>query len=209
MIPFGDLELGADGLVPAVIRHSRTADVLMVGYMDERAYRATWDSGFVHFWSRSRNELWKKGETSGNTLALVGMAADCDRDTLLVTATPAGPVCHTGEDTCFGPASTPSLGAAVDDLVAIIAQRMSDRPAGSYTAKLVDDPEFAARKVLEEAGEVAFAAKDVQHGGPPGRLVEEAVDELYHLLVLLAAHGIDVQDVADEVTARMVSRADS
>ena len=196
MIPFGDLDLGADGLVPAVIRHSDTGDVLMVGYMDERAYQASWDSGLVHFWSRSRNELWKKGETSGNTLALVDMAADCDLDALLVTATPAGPVCHTGEDTCFGPASPPSLGTAVDDLVAIIAER-------------IDDPDLAARKVLEEAGEVAFAAKDLRHGGPPRRLVEEAVDELYHLLVLVAAHGIDVQDITGEVMARMVPRDDS
>lgn len=203
MIQFGDLTPGADGLVAAIVQDDRSGAVLMVGFMNEEAFDATVNTGSVHFWSRSRSELWRKGETSGNTLTLVDLAADCDGDALLVRAIPSGPVCHTGSETCFGDVD-PRLGTAVDRLTAIIAERKVDAPAGSYTARLLTDPDLAARKVLEEAGEAAFAAKDLAQGGDRSRLVEETVDEIYHLLVLASTHDIDPGEIAAEIEARMV-----
>jgi phosphoribosyl-ATP pyrophosphohydrolase/phosphoribosyl-AMP cyclohydrolase len=201
MIAFKDLRPGPDGLVPAIVQDVGSGSVSMLGYMDAEALERTQATGLVHFHSRSRDALWMKGETSGNTLSVQSIHRDCDDDTLLVLAEPAGPVCHTGSDTCFGPAAQ-GLGAVVDRLADIIAGRRDADPATSYTARLLADGDLAARKVLEEAGEVAFAYKDLPDGDP-GRLTEEAADVLYHLLVLLTAAGIDPADVGAELRARM------
>lgn len=202
MIGFDDLSPGPDGLVPAIVQVASTGDVAMVGYMDAEAFAATRDSGYVHFRSRSRDELWKKGATSGNTLAVRSITADCDADALLVVAEPSGPVCHTGTATCFGDGPAPSLGRVVDRLTGIIADRADADPAGSYTARLLRDRDLAARKVLEEAGELAFAVKDLPDGDLE-RVVEEAADLVYHALALVTAAGADPSEVAGELLGRM------
>jgi phosphoribosyl-ATP pyrophosphohydrolase/phosphoribosyl-AMP cyclohydrolase len=208
MISFSDLTPGADGLVVAVVQDVNTRDVLMVGYMDQRAFDATQSTGQVHFWSRSRNELWRKGDTSGNTLAMSDIRADCDSDALLVLARPNGPTCHTGLATCFGERAQ-TFGMVLDRLVGIVDARKGADPSESYTATLIGDPDLAARKVLEEAGEVAFAAKDAHTGSSSQRVVEEVADELYHLLALLTGLGIDPTEVATELENRMVGDGDS
>ena len=198
---FADLSPTPDGLIPAVVQDAGTDAVLMVAYMNEEAWERTMASGYVHFWSRSRRSLWKKGETSGNTLSVVSITADCDADALLVRAQPAGPTCHTGSVSCFGDTSD-SLGRSIDTVATTVAARVTERPPGSYTVELVDDVDLAARKVLEEAGEVAFAAKDLVAGGDSSRVVEEAADVVYHLLALLAAVDIDPSDVGLELRRR-------
>lgn len=202
MIRFEDLEVGPGGLVPVVVQDVATNRVAMVAYMDDEAYEATTTTGYAHFHSRSRDALWKKGETSGNTLAVVDILADCDADTLLVRVAPSGPVCHTGDETCFGDSPAPTLGAVVDGLTDIVASRTTADTEVSYTARLTSDRDLAARKVLEEAGEVAFAVKDLP-GGAPERVVEEAADLVYHLLALLAASEVDPGEVGRELRRRM------
>ncbi|MGI9528492.1 MAG: bifunctional phosphoribosyl-AMP cyclohydrolase/phosphoribosyl-ATP diphosphatase HisIE [Acidimicrobiia bacterium] len=208
MMRFDDLSAGPDGLVVAVVQDAATRDVLMVAYMNQEAFDATQASGQAHFWSRSRNELWRKGATSGNTLAVADIHIDCDGDALLMLVNPSGPACHTGSTTCFGEHPT-TIGVIIDRLAAIIHSRVGADPGDSYTASLIADPDLAARKVLEEAGEVAFAAKDLSAGGSSSRVVEEAADEVYHLLALLASLGIDPSEVGTELTRRMVGDTDS
>jgi len=208
MTTFSDLTTGSDDLIVTVVQDATTRHVLMVAYMNEQAFNATRSSGEVHFWSRSRNELWRKGATSGNTLRVIDILPDCDGDTLLILVEPAGPACHKGTSTCFGERPA-SVGAVIDELAAIIRSRTEVRPEDSYTARLIADPDLAARKVLEEAGEVAFAAKDVPGGGATSRVVEEAADEIYHLLALLAGLGIDFDDVGAELSSRMIAGTDS
>ena len=180
------------GLAPAIVQHAATREVLMLAYMNDAAHAATVTTGFVHFWSRSRQALWKKGESSGNTLQLVSLATDCDGDTILVAATPAGPTCHTGARTCFeephAPTPDPVGFARIDDLWTTIAERAQSRPSGSYTTALIDGgADATGRKVLEEAAEVVEAAILHTHDrGPADRVDEEAADLVYHLLVLLA-----------------------
>ena len=200
---FASLSPNDDGLVTAVVQDPTTGSVLMVAFMDADALRLTIETGFVHFWSRSRQQIWKKGETSGNTLALLSIDRDCDGDALLVRARPAGPVCHEGTITCFATASSPHLGSVITTLADIIERRRAADPSTSYTARLLADGDLAARKVLEEAGEVAFAAKDAAAGGDADRVAEEAADLLYHLLVLVEGSGIGCDDVADVLTRRM------
>lgn len=203
MIDFSELAPSSDGLVVSVIQDGTTGSVRMVGFMDAEALRLTQETGFVHFWSRTRGRIWKKGETSGNTLRVLSVSVDCDGDALLITADPDGPTCHTGADTCFGASRSSTFGATLDHLTRIIATRASADPADSYTARLVSDPDLAARKVLEEAGEVAFARKDLAYGGDPSRVTEEAADLLYHLLALVSGAGRDVEEIAAELRARM------
>ena len=175
-------------LKAAIVQDARTERVLMLGWMNEEAERLTRESGEVWFWSRSRGRLWRKGESSGNTLAVEELRDDCDGDALLVRAAPAGPTCHTGSASCFAPA-----------LWRTIKQRAAERPAGSYTAELLNAGVGAcARKVGEEAVEVTVAALDEADD----RLVEEAADLVYHLYVLLAARGIDLAQVEDALAAR-------
>ncbi len=194
-----DLHWDDHGLVPAVVQDAIAGHVLMVGFMNREALEATIDTGMVHFWSRSRRELWRKGATSGNTLHLVAIDADCDRDTLLVTARPAGPTCHTGSTTCFGEPRPLGLTALWDT----ISDRAETLPEGSYTAELIrGGPDATGRKLVEEATEVLIASKDADWGGDRARVVEEAADLLYHLLVAIAERGVDLAEVLRELDRR-------
>ena len=178
-------------LTPAIVQDSGTGRVLMLAWMDDEAERRTRETGEAWFWSRSRERLWRKGETSGNTLAVDELRDDCDGDALLLRVTPAGPTCHTGSLSCFAPA-----------LWRTIAARASERPAGSYTSDLLEAGVGAcARKVGEEAVELTVAALDESDE----RVLEEAADLVYHLYVLLAARGLDVAQVEDVLAARGAS----
>lgn len=198
------------GLVPAIVQHHRTAEVLMMAWMDREALGLTLSSGQVHFWSRSRRKLWKKGETSGNTLRLVGMGVDCDRDTLVVKVAPAGPACHTGSRTCFEDLDgrddpAPQGLADLEVLWQTIADRISSASeAGSYTVRLAEGgPPATGRKLIEEASELAEAALLHRSGRADDRRVaEEAGDLIYHLLVLLAERGVSAREVVAELASR-------
>jgi phosphoribosyl-ATP pyrophosphohydrolase/phosphoribosyl-AMP cyclohydrolase len=186
------------GLVPAVVQHAGTREVLMLGYMNAEALAATLGSGLVTFFSRSRQELWRKGESSGNSLLLTGIKLDCDGDTFLVEAEPAGPVCHLGTETCFGDA--PRSPAWLNLLEATIRDRQREKPEASHTWRLLSNgPPAAARKLGEEAVELAVAA--TSEGDD--RVAEEAADVLYHLLVLLRARDLSL----DKVICVLRSRA--
>jgi phosphoribosyl-ATP pyrophosphohydrolase/phosphoribosyl-AMP cyclohydrolase len=186
------------GLVPAIVQHCMTGEVLMLGYMNAEALAATRASGFVTFWSRSRQRLWKKGETSGNVLFAVSIRVDCDGDTLLIEADPQGPTCHLGTSSCFGEGARPPF-AFLAELDALIAQRNAERPAGSYTTKLFEAGiRRIAQKVGEEGVETALAA--VAQGD--AALQGEAADLVYHLLVLLRARGLSLVDVAAVLAQR-------
>ena len=175
-------------LRPAIVQDADDGRVLMLAWMDSEAEARTRATGEAWFWSRSRQRLWRKGETSGNTLAVEELRDDCDGDALLVRVRRAGPVCHTGAISCFAPA-----------LWRTVSERALRRPAGSYTAELLDAGTGAcARKVGEEAVELAVAALDEEDG----RVIEEAADLIYHLYVLLASRGIDLAQVEDELSRR-------
>jgi phosphoribosyl-ATP pyrophosphohydrolase/phosphoribosyl-AMP cyclohydrolase len=211
-----DLRFGSDGLAPAIVQDATDGRVLMVAWMDAEALDATLATGQVHFHSRSRGRLWRKGETSGNVLRLVGLDVDCDADALLVTAAPSGPTCHRGTRSCFDPDGAPAdrttQGFAwLETLWAVIAARVAERPEGSYTARLLDGGvDAVGRKVTEEATEVLLAAKDdaaaqaggVDRAGARQALADEAGDLIYHLLVLLAERGVPASAVVDVLRAR-------
>ncbi len=186
------IELAWDkGPLPCVVQDWRTGEVLTVAYMDREALRRTRESGEMWFWSRSRQELWHKGETSGNVQRVRELRWDCDADALLAQVEPAGPACHTGERTCFHNGDTqPSPGEAVGALERTIGERGRDAPEGSWTARLLADPGLRGEKVLEEAEEVTRAAREESDE----RVTEEAADVLYHLAVLLAARGLSLTD---------------
>jgi phosphoribosyl-ATP pyrophosphohydrolase/phosphoribosyl-AMP cyclohydrolase len=190
-----------DGLIPAIVQDAFDGRVLMQAYMSREALNTSLDTGSVTFWSRSREELWTKGETSGNTLKLVAIHADCDNDCLLVLAIPSGPVCHRDTDTCFdssGQNITPKL-AFLAGLERLIAQRDLERPEGSYTTKLFEAGiKRIAQKVGEEGVEAALAAAV----GDREELASESADLLYHLLVLLRASGQDLSDVINVLNSR-------
>ena len=246
--PLSALHFDASGLVAAVVQDSATGAVLMLGHMDREALDATLATGEVHFHSRSRGVLWRKGESSGNVLRLVALAADCDGDALLVRARPAGPTCHTGEASCFhrvvqlgtgdrgpgtgeseapagaGLARSPAADRAPRDdggcgevaslppapgapagealdlapLFAVLAERAARRPAGSYTAKLLENEDKALKKLIEEAGEVALAVKNRDRSN----LVWELADVLYHLAVIMVAQGVAPAEVNAELARR-------
>ena len=191
------------GLVPAVIQHHRTGEVLMMAWMNKEALRLTETSGIVHFWSRSRRCLWKKGETSGNLLHLVDARIDCDGDTLVLKARPTGPACHTGRRTCFLDTS-PQGFADLEALWQIIASRLASSNSGSYTTYLADGgPQKTGLKLIEEAAELVEAALGHQAGlAGDQRVHEEAADLVYHLLVLLAERDVGVRGVVSELAAR-------
>ncbi len=183
------------GLLPAVVQDADTLRVLMVGYMDPDALQTTLDTGLVTFHSRSRDTQWVKGESSGNTLALVRVEVDCDRDTLLVLARPAGPTCHTGSVSCFGDAP----GEFLAELDALVADRERNRPEGSYTTALfASGPRGIAQKVGEEGVEAALAGAVEDEEALAG----EAADLLYHLVVLLRARGMSLHEAVDVLRAR-------
>ena len=188
----------SEGLLPAIIQHWRDGRVLMLGYMNPEALQQTRASGSVTFYSRSKQRLWTKGETSGNTLQVKSIHIDCDHDTILVLADPTGPTCHTGTDTCFGDDATPTL-SILGQLDATIAQRHRDRPAGSYTTKLFDgELRRIAQKVGEEGVETALAAVTQDDEALAG----EAADLIYHLIVLLRARGLNLDAVSRTLRAR-------
>lgn len=196
------------GLLPAIVQHAQSGAVLMLGYMSREALRETLTRGRVVFFSRSRGRLWEKGETSGNTLELTAVRTDCDRDCLLVSALPAGPVCHLGAATCFGedPPAPASRLAFLGALETVIAQRITERPEGSYTARLhAEGPKRMAQKVGEEGLEVALAAV----AETDDKLIGEAADLLYHLLLLLGSRGLRLEQVIAELKSRHAGRAAS
>jgi phosphoribosyl-ATP pyrophosphohydrolase/phosphoribosyl-AMP cyclohydrolase len=190
---------GENGLLPCVVQDWRTGEVLTVAYMNEEALARTRASGETWFWSRSRNELWHKGETSGNVQRVRELRWDCDNDTLLALVEPAGPACHTGERTCFhnGPAD-PAPHEALPALERVIAERRSEPREGSWTARLLADPPLIGEKVQEEAEEVARAAREESSE----RVAEEAADVLYHLTVLLASRDLTLADAYEVLNAR-------
>lgn len=188
------------GLVPVVVQDVGTGAVLMLAYANREAVELTLSTGQVHFWSRSRQALWKKGETSGNTLQVVEAVADCDGDALLVRALPAGPACHRGTRTCFEP--NPAR-LELGWLATVIADRRGADPETSYTAKLFSQGiERIAQKVGEEGVEVAIAAVAAKHSGHREALAGEAADLFYHLLVLLEASGVRPDEVGQELLRR-------
>ena len=187
------------GLVPCVVQDARTGEVLTVDYMDEEALERTRATGETHFFSRSRGELWHKGETSGNVQRVRALRYDCDADAVLALVDPAGPACHTGERTCFFHGDLDPVAAeALAALERTIAERRTAAPAGSYTAELLSYPPRIGAKVREEADEVARAADEE----PDERLRAEAADLLYHLTVLLASRGLSIADALDELNGR-------
>ena len=184
------------GLVPAIIQDAVTRQVLMLGFMNEEAYQKTVETKKVTFWSRTRNCLWTKGETSGNFLTVRKMFADCDADTLLIQADPTGPTCHRGTTACF---DTPEDEGFVRSLARLIQGRHAQMPEGSYTTKLfIKGPKAIAKKVGEEATEAVIEAVD----GNRDRFIYEASDLAYHLLVLMEAMGCTVEDIERELALR-------
>lgn len=200
----GKFDIGAvdfakgDGLVPAIVQDAKTLQVLMLGYMNKQACAKTLDSKLVTFYSRSRNTLWTKGETSGNSLALVDMKIDCDQDTILVTANPTGPTCHTGTVSCFGGDGAHGLGWLAH-LADVIDSRADADPKSSYTASLLQGPlTRTAQKVGEEGVETVIAAL----AQSDSEFISESSDLLYHLMVLLRAKGFSLDDLILELQSR-------
>lgn len=186
-----------DGLLPAVVQDSETGTVLMLGYMNKAALAKTKKTGFVWFYSRTKKRLWKKGETSGNTLRVAEVRLDCDNDSLLVSAIPIGPVCHTGNISCFWKNVETD---AIRKLFATIESRKKEMPEGSYTTSLFKAGlDRIALKVAEESLEVVHAARKETKK----RLIEESVDLLYHLFVLLAAQNATLENITAEISRRV------
>lgn len=191
------------GLLPVIVQDSATRDVLMLAYMNRAAWERTCATGMATFYSRSRQQLWTKGETSGNVLRVHSAATDCDADTLLLLVEPAGPVCHTGADTCFGSRLPTNPVAVLQDIEKIVQQRRDNPDEGSYTSTLFRRGINAiAQKVGEEAVELIIEAKDDN----PHLLLNEAADLLFHTVVLLAARGHSIADVATVLQQRRTQR---
>lgn len=191
-----DLSKTGDGLLPAIIQDSRTLKVLMMGYMNEEAFEKTASEGKVTFWSRGRNCLWTKGETSGNFLHVVEMYKDCDSDTLLIKAIPDGPTCHRGTTSCF---DTPEDEGFIRQLAEFIGKRHEQMPEGSYTTKLfIKGVKAISKKVGEETSESIIEAVD----GNRDRFIYEASDLIYHYLVLLEQMGVSISDLEKELALR-------
>jgi phosphoribosyl-ATP pyrophosphohydrolase/phosphoribosyl-AMP cyclohydrolase len=187
-----EIEFDERGLVPCVVQDWLTGEVLMHAYMNAESLRLSRQTGEAHFFSRSRQELWHKGETSGSTLAVKAIRYDCDGDALLALVEPAGPACHTGERSCFhrGQLDPAAPYEALPTLERTISSRAAERPEGSYTAKLLADPGLNGEKVAEEAEEVARASREETDE----RVAEEAADVIYHLAVLLRGRGLRLAD---------------
>ncbi len=187
-----EIEFDEHGLVPCIAQDWRTGEVLTLAYMNAQSLRLTRDSGEMHYFSRSRQELWHKGATSGNTQALREIRYDCDADALLALVEPSGPACHTGERTCFHRGTLEPLAPheVLPTLERTIAERAAERPEGSYTAALLADPGVIGAKVREEAEEVTRAAREESDE----RVSEEAADVIYHLAVLLRSRGLSLTD---------------
>ena len=200
MINFDEIHFDERGLIPAIVQDAATREVLTLAYMNRESLARTIETKQTWFWSRSRNQLWHKGETSGNTQEVIQVALDCDADALIVLVRPAGPACHTGAVSCFntGP-QEPSLGPLLDQLYELIQSRERERPSGSYTTYLfAEGLDKILKKVGEESAETIIAAKN----DDDARLTAEAADLLYHLLVLLVARGVSLADIARELASR-------
>jgi phosphoribosyl-AMP cyclohydrolase / phosphoribosyl-ATP pyrophosphohydrolase len=195
-----DVRFDERGLVPVVIQDWRTGEVLTLAYANEEALARTRETGELHLFSRSRNELWHKGATSGHTQKVRALRLDCDGDAVLALVEPVGPACHTGERTCFhnGDAGVRAPHEALPDLERTLVARQAERPEGSYTVKLLDDPPFIGEKVMEEAEEVSRAAREETDD----RVDEEAADVLYHLTVLLRSRDRDLADAEEVLLGR-------
>ena len=189
------------GLAPAIVQDALTGEVLMLAWMNEESLKRTLDTGKATFWSRSRNQLWEKGATSGNAQAVRSVALDCDGDAILLRVDPAGPACHTGARSCFfekvldGP---PSPGETLGALEKVLRERKEHPPEGSYTAKLYADEALRHKKVGEEATELVIASLK----GEPKEIAHEAADLVYHALVVLQAHGMGLKEIAEALRAR-------
>ena len=192
------LRFDEQGLLPVVAQDALAGRVLMVAWANRDALAKSLESGELHFWSRSRGELWKKGETSGNVLEVRSLHADCDGDTVLALVRPTGPACHTGETTCFGELGPADGVGVLADLWAVIDERARTRPEGSYTTKLLGDENLRLKKLGEETAElvIALAREDAE------RIPEEAADLLYHLLVALRGAGVELGTVLEALEAR-------
>ncbi len=188
-----------NGLVPAIVQDAVTKNVLMLGFMNQEAYEKTIETQKVTFWSRSRNCLWTKGETSGNFLRLVSIQNDCDNDTLLVKAHPCGPTCHKGTDTCWGEENRLNPMEFLSELQDFIDKRRKDMPEGSYTTSLFKK---GVNKIAQKVGEEAVETIIEATNGSSEKLIYEASDMLYHLIVLLADKGLRIEDVALELAKR-------
>lgn len=202
----------ANGLVPAIVQDARSGEVRMLGFVSRESLELTIQTGFMHFFSRSRQKIWKKGETSGNVLEVVEARVDCDNDTLLIQAIPHGPTCHTGEESCFYQEPIFATGAPVpetailEQIAAIVADRKRRMPEGSYTTYLFEQGiDKIGKKIGEESAEVIIAAKN----GDPEPLAGEAADLLYHLLVMLEASNVPLRDVWRVLEERHVQKAET
>ena len=187
------------GLVPAIIQDAKTNTVLMLGYMNKEAYEKTTHTGKVTFFSRSRQCLWTKGETSGNFLELVDIMVDCDNDTLLVKVNPTGPTCHKGTDTCWGEKNEVNPLLFLTYLQDFINTRHEEMPEGSYTTSLFKD---GINRMAQKVGEEALEAVIEACNGTNGRLIYEGADMIYHLIVLLTSKGLRIEDLAKELQVR-------
>ena len=195
------LNYGKDGLIPVIVQDCRTNEVLMMAYSNEEAVRLMYETGYTHFWSRSRQKLWKKGEESGHVQKIKSIQADCDDDTLLVRVEQTGVACHTGNPSCFYKliyGSTDRTAAIIPDLVRTVKDRRENPSEESYTCKLFADETKMCKKIVEEAAEVALAVKDHD----PDEIAGETSDLIYHTLVALVKEGIDPEDIFAELTER-------
>jgi len=187
------------GLLPAIVQDAGSGEVLMLGFMNREAFEQTLRAGYITFFSRTRNQLWTKGETSGNTQQVVDLVADCDGDAIVVLVKPAGPACHTGARSCFDLKQPEDLGALLTQLYKLIESRERERPEGSYTTYLFEHGlDKILKKVGEESAETIIAAKN-EEAKP---LVSEVSDLIYHLLVLLVARGVSLDQVGEELARR-------
>ena len=207
---FSQLKFDEQGLIPAIVQDWRDGSVLMLGYMNSESLKKTLETKSVHFWSRSRNKLWEKGETSGHKLILKDLFVDCDGDTMLVKAEPVGPTCHTGEKACFftrlqpdgkseGRKTYDAFGGILERLYQTIQDRKRSPKPDSYVSSLLQGGvDKVLKKVVEEAGEVVLAAK----GGKKEEIIYETADLLFHTLVALGYHDITPEEVYQELAAR-------
>ncbi len=187
-----------NGLVPAIIQDAKTLKVLMLGFMNEDAYKKTVETGKVTFWSRTKQRLWTKGETSGNFLNVVSIKNDCDNDTLLIKVNPVGPVCHTGADTCWNETNENPI-MFLTELQRFIEKRHEEMPEGSYTTSLFKE---GLSRMTQKVGEEAVELVIESIKGDNERLIYEASDMLYHLIVLLTSKGLSIEDIAKELINR-------
>lgn len=199
-----EVRFGPDGLIPCVMQDGLTGEVLTLAWMNQEALELTEKTGEMHFYSRSRRRIWHKGEESGNVMRVLDLRIDCDEDAIVALVEPSGPACHTGERTCFyrelksGESPQPSAAEALPALARTIESRFSERPSGSYVVRLLESPEFAGVKVMEEAEEVSRAVREET----VERVAEEAADVLFHLAALIRSRGVTLDRVGEVLNDR-------